>query len=292
MDNIEELKLQNQQDSWTLLYDCLCSEAIRAFGWRGERCIRHSLKAMGEWQGNRARQAHAKVGIPTDLYSLFHYGPLAAKDPRVVSMVRTDTAQERIWDVFTSPVARLLGVRGHDAFGVWYFEEYARAVVLAYTENRGQYCISKNLNCPRDIICQASAYLRPANQTAEQRHRSFGVPRPENVLAPSLHESIAQKTILLCVISHDLLTEMFGADGERAFSNALRAYADEIVSVMQQWANETGMRFDKEFAMLNFSLSLDASEPLWSEASETGNNVAGRVRVLVLDRIKAAFVVH
>lgn len=290
MFNLSDIKLQNQQDAWTLLFFHFCEEITRAFGEKGEMVIRGAVKAMGFYLGKRSMEELAAAGINTNLHSLFEYGACSACDPRAVfGPIREKEGQMRLWDVFVCPIAAFLNKRGASRYALYYCEEYLRAVVLSYTEGCGQLNLSKKLSCPRDVHCQFSAYLRPANLPQPQRERSFGAAASAPGYSKArFSDVISDKTILLCCAMYEKLLEFFPEDGEYVFSRALRSYLPEVLGVMKKHASDTQMPCTGEFLKLSFPISTDTSaDELWKKAN--GKRAAELVQKLLLDSLKIAF---
>lgn len=291
MYNIQEIKLQNQQDAWSLLYLCLSDEMCRSFGLDGERMIRKAVKAMGQWQGSRLKEDHLAQGIPTNLTGLFQYGCGAVYDPRVRGNVQTENEQVRLWEIYICPMADFWKKRDAAALGSFFCEEYMRALVSAYTEGKGQMNVGKTLTCKRDLHCQFAAYLRPANQTSQQREKSFGKNKSgefSNYEKQPFSDYIKEKTILLCAFLYDSARTDFGENGEAAFARGLRSFTEELIPILKKHADDVLLACDKEFLLLNFPLALDTSDDkLWSAVAAEG--VCRIVQSNLLDRLKKKF---
>ncbi len=268
MYSMEELPLQDLQDFWDLLYTTFCRKICADQPAEGEAVIRRAIAEMGRRQGEWQRQEHEQSGLNTDLRSFFLDGRGAVCDPRAAMTLYARTAEVCLWDRYICPMANYWAAHGAEAYGLFYCEEYMRAFLSGYTGGKGQFHMSKVLTDKRDILCQFSAYFRPANLEPEQRRTAFErAPVQWEEPSGSFSDYIREKAVLLCAFLCAELKQTSGAAGLQSFTGALRAFELESESLLEDIALRRGVRCDQDLLERSFPFSLHEPSALWSSLS-------------------------
>ena len=98
MNRLEEIKLENLQDSWVIMYTFIARELFDRGGFQGEIALREAVRRYGRDRGFTNRQRLIDNNIKINLETLFHEGRDRPGEPRFLSKVIRSTREERISD--------------------------------------------------------------------------------------------------------------------------------------------------------------------------------------------------
>lgn len=290
MYNITEIKFQNQQDCFSLMYLHLVQKLSAYCGRSAEGTVREAVRRMGADWGASIRKKHIAAGHKTNLQSLYSVGLEYQTDPRMHEVVLHESEEVQLWEVFICPLADFWNRRNAGGLGLWFCEEFQRGLVSGYTGGKGQMNLSKILTCPRDNHCRFSVYFRKANTEGEQRDQSFSY-SGEDLPAPNALENAAFadgiRTQFIKLYAYLLLTarEKHGDEGIRAIAAGLRSLAEELVPIMKRHASNTLKDCDETFLKLNFPVSLNTSDD--QEWKEFGDDLIPELmQVNLLEKLK------
>lgn len=290
MYNITEIKYQNQQDCFSMLYLHLARSLSECCGRGAEGAVREAVRRMGREWGSEIRKKHVDAGLKTNLRSLYNAGLEYQVDPRTCEELISESEEVRLWEVRSCPLGDLWNKAGAGDIGLWYCEEFQRGLVHGYTDGKGQMNQPTFLTCRRDNHCRFSAYYRAANIEGEQRKQSFALPgeapsTPKPMRDADFVEGIRAQFIRLYASLLAVAKERFGDEGVRAVALGLRGLADELAPTMKRHADHTLNPCDEEFLRLNFPIALDTSkDDLWRQYGE--NDAPKLMQVNLLDRLK------
>ncbi len=271
MYNLDEIKLQNQQDCLTRMYMEVAGSIYENAGRKAEGIIREAVRRYGADRGKELKEKHLNNGVKTNLLSLFTVGCDCKDDPRVRKNIIEQNEQVRLWEVYTCPMADMWNRNSKGKLGSFYCEECTHALVNAYTEEKGQTNLSNMLTCKRDNFCRFSVYFRPANLTDEKKALCFGENKEASV-KNALHtmetvdfkQSVNSMFIKLYYYLLEVSKERLGEEGVCIVALGLRKLAQSTVNAIALQADHTGNPTDQKFIDKNFPLNIDSNnEPLW-----------------------------
>lgn len=264
MNNIEEIKRQNQFDSFTKMYAYVAG-ALLENGKRGEQAVREALIRYGEERGNRLRMLHMEKGIKTNLKSLCRAENCCGEDPRFYRKSVKDTEEVQLFEVYSCPMEHMWRMLGSEKAGMLYCEEVVHAMMRTYTCGKGQGNLSDLMTCERDNFCRFSLYYRPANLDEEQKSRSFGE-MGQALIMPSY--DINENFIRLYYYLLSSAKEFMGQDGIRAVAAGLNRLAKDLVKALKKEASHVDRILDDKFMEDFFPLELNMeNEALWEQYS-------------------------
>lgn len=289
MYNLDEIKLQNQQDCLSKMYMELAKSICESTGKKAEGIIREAVRRYGADRGKELKEKHLNKGIKTNLMSLFTESCECSNDPRFRKNIIEQNEQVRLWEIYTCPMADMWNKSGKSKLGSFYCEECTHALVSAYTDGKGQTNLSNILICERDNFCRFSVYFRPANLSEEKRKLCFGDAENTDVALAEKEENNSDimnneyKACMFEEFKQDINTmfiklyyyllevsqEILSDEGVCAIALGLRNLTKTILSSITTQAENTGNIVDKEFIYINFPLNIDsANEPLWEKYSK------------------------
>ena len=263
MYNYSEIRLQNMQDVFSLLYLCLSDHVLGSCGaLKGERIIREAVRRTGKDSGLSMRKRHLEAGILTNLKTLKECGSNLIPDPRFRGKIVASEEDRLIWEVYSCPLAHFWNWRGQSKIGSFFCEEFTRARVTAYTEGKGQLNLSNRLTCMRDEFCMFAAFYREANLSPEMAAASFShcTKKPEAIPLPepmSFRQSIGFHAASFYCRLYETCLEMAEDFCEDIFRNGLSAFLEEVNSLLCLKASNTGKKTDAIFLKQNFLFEPD-----------------------------------
>lgn len=269
MYNLHEIKLQNMQDAFSMLYLSLADKLTGEFGkTEGERILREAVRRAGRDSGEEILNKHRQLGIRTNLKNLMK-ADCTLLDPRFAGKHVVDEEERQIFEVYTCPLAHFWNWRGGSDAGSCFCEEFQRAKVLAYTAGKGQLNLSNRLTSIRDGFCLLAAFYREANIDCEAAAASFSKcggkeeAKPE-IPGASFRENIGRLTADLYTRIYETAGESKGEEGRLAVKKGLAAFAAEEKAFLIKKAEDTGKCMDAEFVRANFQLDADpAGDEAW-----------------------------
>lgn len=264
MNNIEEIKEQNQFDCFIKMYAYIAG-ALLENGKRGEQTVREALIRYGEDRGHRLRTLHIEIGIKTNLKALCQAENCCGEDPRFYRKSVKDMEEVQLWEVYSCPMVHMWRTLEAQKAGMLFCEEVVHAIVRAYTCGKGQANLSDRMTCERDTFCRFSLYYRSANLDEEQRNRSFG----EGGQAPVMPSyDINENFIKLYYFLLSSAKDIMGQEGIRAVAAGLKRLAEDLVRALKKEASHVDRLLDEKFMRDFFPLQLDMEkEVLWEQYS-------------------------
>ena len=272
MYNIDEIKVQNQQDCWSMMYMYIARGIMDVCGRAGEGVIREAVRRYGMDRGAAMKERLEKAGFKTNLKTLFTIGSDCTVDPRFRENLLREDEQVRLWEVYTCPLADFWKEYGEEDLGHYFCEQCTHACVKAFTDGKAQTNLSKKLTHGNNF-CRFSVYYRPANLDPDKRGASFaefdpGYQEPDpSVLKPvEAKASINLNMLKLYYYLLEVATERFGNEGASAVAQGLQGFAEDCAEMMKVKAEHTLKQPDAEFLGLNFPMALCSDEePFWKD---------------------------
>lgn len=264
MYNLDEIKLQNQQDCLSRMYMEVAGSILDNAGRKAEGIIREAVRRFGADRGNELKKKHIENHIKTNLLSLFTIGCDCKEDPRVRKNIIEQNEQVRLWEVYTCPMADMWNKSDKSKLGSFYCEECTHALVNSYTEGKGQTNLSNILTCKRDNFCRFSVYFRPANLTDEKKELCFGENNTTNIEEVDFKQGVNSSFIKLYYYLLEVSEERLGEEGICAVALGLRKLVQSTANAIAKQADHTGNPVDEKFIDKNFPLNINSNkEPLW-----------------------------
>lgn len=290
MNNIEEIKIQNQFDCFIKMYSYIANAILENGGKRGERAVRDALQKYGEDRGKKLREAHLEKGVKTNLRAFRHSGNCCGEDPRFYRTILKDSGQVQIWEVYSCPLEHMWRNLNCGKAGAFYCEECVHAMVKAYTCGKGQANLSDLMTCERDTYCRFSLYYRPANLDERQRDESFGNSCKEGMekeadetdMLPDY--SINENFIKLYYYLLGCAKELLGQEGISSVALGLKSLKKDIAETLKKESDNVDHPLDLDFMKDYFPLELTEQEDLWDQYS--GNDAERLLRVNLIAPLK------
>jgi len=273
MYKIDELEIQNLQDSWSAMYVIMARSVMDTFGRAGEGVLRESIRRFGRDEGLTKRQHHLDNNIKINLKSLFTIGLDCPSDPRFrENLLRLDE-QVRLLDVITCPIADLWIKYGEKKLGRIYCEEFNHACVIAYCYDKAQVNISKTLTHDEDNHCRMAMYFRPANVSKELRPKCFveldpGCELNEESVLPNVDAKpgFASRWLKMYYYILEVAEERYGREGRCAIALGLQKLAADAANFMKKRADMTGNVPNAAYILANYPIDTDIdSNPFWEK---------------------------
>lgn len=287
MYRLSDIELQNEQDQFSMMYARVARSVLDLCGRRvGEGIVRAAMRSAGRADGEATLARARSLGVPTDLRALYGSASSSICDPRTRANTIADDRDRQVWEVFTCPMADLWNRLGEGKIGSFFCEEYEYGRLLAYTEDKGQLCLSTTLTIPVDCsCCRFSVFFREANTTVERAREAFHAQERDASREVSFDDAIARKTIAVLGAIYAKAVERCGSEGACAVAEGLKKWSEDASSSLASQAVRTLHKVDAEFVAKNFPLPLDSSDDArWSELGASG--VRPLVQSLVLDSIR------
>lgn len=284
MNNIEEIKWQNQFDCFIKMYTYVAGTILEICGNRGEKAVRSALQKYGEERGEKLRRDHMNRNIKTNLSSLMAAENCCGEDPRFFRKSVKSTEQVQLLEVYSCPLEHMWRRMKSEKIGSLYCEECVHSMVKAYTCGKGQANLSDRMTCERDTYCRLSLYYRPANMDEEQRNSSFGLMDGEKAEpAYGICENFVK---LYCHLLGEA-GELLGQDGINAVAMGLRKLTKDMEEALRSEADHIGHPVDRSFYKEYFPVGLEKwEEQTWKGYSE--NNAARLLRVNFIHPLETA----
>ncbi len=252
MNNILEIKYQNQQDVCFSLYFTITEHLYERFGSSSERVVRAAVRNAGFEMANYVK---SKTDGKFNLNSLFQNVGWCFADPRMRRNVIKATEQVHLAEIYTCPFADYGKRNSSLKLGYYFCEEYQRAIVLGFTDNIAQANLSNCLSSGFDNFCRFSHYYRPANLKDSNVSKYFSEEDTASSMNTPCFKDTEFKVLQFSLIYNNLLKSAqnaYGEDGVCSIAEALREAADTAYEKLKlQSSNTTGV-FDEAFIKENF----------------------------------------
>ena len=278
MFTIEESRIVNLQDAYTIQYACLVRGLLDEFGIEGEAAAREGIRRYGVDRGTKSRNRHISLGVKVNMRSLFTIAPDLPADPRFRRERQELNPQERISHTLVCPMADVWKSMGEMDVGRMYCEEFHFACYNTYGFGLTQVNLAKTLTQEGDKYCSFNVILRPENMPAELRPLCFeeydpGCIAPDLSRVPAPDAKKGFNSLWLRLYYHLLASaeDRLGPAGRLAISHGLSALAGNAASMLRTRASEYALALDADFVDRNYPLALDPDkEPLWDEYAGYG----------------------
>lgn len=276
MYRIDELEIQNLQDSWSSMYIILARNIMEMFGRSGEGVIREAIRRYGRDLGMETRKLHLNKAIKINLKNLYSHASNLHYDPRFrENLIRLDE-QVYISDVITCPMASIWNKNNCKALGRLYCEEFYQAYYKSYCYSKAQINISKTLTHDGDNHCQMSMYFRPANLEKELRDKCFEGAnfdyKSEKKIdinpkeAKEIYKSLWLKMYYFIL---EVAYERYSYNGLAAIAQGLQKLAVDASDFLIKRADMTGNTLNSSFISKNYPVDIDiAEDSFWDKYSE------------------------
>lgn len=271
MSKLSDLKIENLQDSWSMLYLCLAKACVNAKGIDGENILRKGIREFGYDRSRNLVKLHKSLGLKLNMKNLFSYGDLP-NDPRFKRERIALNPQERISNTLVCPIADMW--KRHDGrwLGRIYCEEFHHACYGSYAPHV-QVNLAKTLTQVYDDHCCFAVYLRPGDQTAEERKNSFAEcdpaykePDMTNYQPPDAKTGFQNLCVKIIFHIYRALKEAYGEEGCQIAKQGLSAYAAMETEFLNHRAESMSHPSDKAFLKENSPLGLYMEDdPLWAD---------------------------
>lgn len=260
MDKIEELKIKNLQDSWSMLYMCIAKEVIDQQGIAGESALRAGIREFGYDRSRNLVKRHKELGLKLNMENLFTYGDLPG-DPRFKRERIALNPQERISNTLVCPIADMWKRNNATWIGRIYCEEFHHACYGSYAPHV-QVNLSKTLTEKYDDHCSFAVYLRPGAQNSTERVESFAeydqnyvAPDLSDYTTPGAKEGFNKLSIKIIYHLYKSLKKNFGVEiAEKIMSLAIINYLKLEVDFLKTRAEMEGNSFNAEYIRKNSPL--------------------------------------
>jgi len=270
--SLEESRIINLQDSYTIMYAFIVRSMLDECGLEGEAAVREGTRRYGADRGIKSRQNHINMGEKVNMKNLFSLGFDLPTDPRFRRDRQELNPQERISHTLVCPMADVWKTIGEKDIGRIYCEEFHPACYGAYGYGYTQVNLARTLTQDGDDYCSFSVILRPENLPEELRPICFAEYDP-NFVPPVIEEKCPDAKagfnslwVRLYYYLLEAADEQLGEAGCAAVGHGLGKLAADAASRMKNAAKERGLTCDKDFVHYNYPLSIDIDrEPMWKE---------------------------
>ncbi len=277
MYTVEENRLINLSDGYTVLYGYLVRALLDEFGVEGDAAAREGTRRYGADRGRNSREKHLKMGAKINMKSLFGLGGDLPPDPRFRRELQELNPQERISHTLICPMADTWKAYGMMAIGRMYCEEFHFACYNTYAYGYTQVELAKTQTQEGDEYCAFNVILRPENLPDELKPVCFAEYDPAYV-QPSFTRTKPDGKIgfnsLSVKIFYYLLEaaeERLGEKGRQAIAHGLNEAAKDAVRFLKKSAEEQGIKWDAQFYDYNYPFYFDNEHnPMWEQYSKHG----------------------
>lgn len=264
MNRMEELKIRNMADIWSILYLYLARPLVKDLGIEGELLLREGIRNFGVDRGEALRKKHIKTNLKINLYNLFTYSDLPP-DPRFRRNKIKLTPQERLSETLVCPLANIWAKYNGKELGQTYCEEIHHAKFKAYAP-KTQVNLSQTIT-KGDNHCRFSLYLRPANMNLKERQLSFKEPDTGYFLKQKLEfkgqtyrEGYEMLSLKIYYHITSLALLKFSTKAETLVINSLNDFALFVYEFLKEKALSLGMVIDENFVGENCPINLKPTE--------------------------------
>ena len=277
MNRLEEIKLENLQDSWVIMYTFIARELFDRGGFQGEIALREAVRRYGRDRGLTNRQRLIDNNIKINLETLFHEGRDRPGEPRFLSKVIRSTREERISDTLICSFADVWKKYNAKHLGRIYCEEFHIECYKAFGFGQTKVNLSRSMTQDGDDRCFFYHTYRPENLTDEQRRLSFeeydpGYVKPSTPMPkPEGKSGFNMLWIKMYFYLLEAAVEQLGETGRMLVANGLRHGAVEQAKVFLEQARATEREVDQIYLVDHLPLNLDIdAEPLWETYDKHG----------------------
>ncbi len=277
MNRLEEIKLENLQDSWVIMYTFIAQELFDRGGFQGEIALREAVRRYGRDRGLTNRQRLIDNNIKINLETLFHEGRDRPGEPRFLSKVIRSTREERISDTLICSFADVWKKYNAKHLGRIYCEEFHIECYKAFGFGQTKVNLSRSMTQDGDDRCFFYHTYRPENLTDEQRRLSFeeydpGYVKPSTPMPkPEGKSGFNMLWIKMYFYLLEAAVEQLGETGRMLVANGLRHGAVEQAKVFLEQARATEREVDQIYLVDHLPLNLDIDgEPLWETYDKHG----------------------
>ena len=277
MNRLEEIKLENLQDSWVIMYTFIARAWFDRGGFQGEIALREAVRRYGRDRGLTNRQRLIDNNIKINLETLFHEGRDRPGEPRFLSKVIRSTREERISDTLICSFADVWKKYNAKHLGRIYCEEFHIECYKAFGFGQTKVNLSRSMTQDGDDRCFFYHTYRPENLTDEQRRLSFeeydpGYVKPSTPMPkPEGKSGFNMLWIKMYFYLLEAAVEQLGETGRMLVANGLRHGAVEQAKVFLEQARATEREVDQIYLVDHLPLNLDIDgEPLWETYDKHG----------------------
>lgn len=273
MYTLEESRIINLQDSYTIMYAFLVRSLLDECGLEGDAAAREGTRRYGVDRGLKSRKKHLDMGVKVNMQSLFSVGHDLPADPRFRRERQELNPQERISHTLFCPMADVWKKYGAMDIGRMYCEEFHFACYNTYGYHYTQVNLAKTQTQEGDEYCSFNVVLRPENLPEDLRPRCFAEYDPgyvppdlSSVRPPQAKSGFNSLWVRLYYYLLEAAEERLGGAGRVAVAHGLNKLAADASAMMRRKAAEIGARADAEFVESNYPLAIDIDqEPMWEE---------------------------
>jgi len=270
--SLEESRIINLQDSYTIMYAFLVRGLLDECGLDGEAAAREGTRRYGADRGLKSRETHINLGEKVNMLNLFTLKHDLPPDPRFRRDRQELNPQERISHTLVCPMADVWADIGEKAIGRIYCEEFHPACYSTYAYGYTQVNLAKTLTQDGDNYCSFSVILRPENLPEDLRSVCFAeydsnfVPPTIVQNCPDAKSGFNSLWVRLYYYLLESAEERLGEAGRVAIEHGLLKLAVDAASRMKSAATERGLTCDKDFVNHNYPLAIDiGKEPMWED---------------------------
>lgn len=270
--DLEESRIINLQDSYTVMYAFIVRSLLDEFGLEGDMAAREGTRRYGADRGLKSRQNHLDMGFKINMQSLFSVGGDLPNDPRFKRDRQELNTQERISHTLVCPMAGVWDSIGERAIGRMYCEEFHFACYNTYAYGHTHVNLARTLTQDGDDYCSFSIILRPNNLPKELRSKCFAEYDPyyiEPIIEPATPNAKKGFNSLWIRLYYYLLEaskEQLGDAGVKAIENALKKLAVDAAKRMKSSAKQYNLECDKQYVDYNYPLNIYIDkETMWNE---------------------------
>jgi len=272
---VEDLKIKNLQDGWSMLYLCLAKAVVNLKGIDGEAALREGVREFGYDRSRNLVKMHKALGLKLNMKNLFTYGDLP-NDPRFKRERIALNPQERISHTLVCPIASLWNSNDGQWLGRIYCEEFHHACYGSYAPHV-QVNLAQTITQVYDDYCAFAVYLRPGDLTPEQRVDSFAEYDPSYVepdmsqyQPPTAKEGFNKLCVKIIYHLYESFKKHFGqAEANQILKVALTSYVVMETAFLKKHADMEGAVLDGAYVKDNVPLALTLAEDLyWTEGYE------------------------
>ena len=273
MYTVEEKRIMNLSDIYTIMYSYIVSGLIDSYGVDGESAAREGTRRYGRDRGRTTRQKHLAANAKVNMLHLFSLYFDLPNDPRFRREKQELNPQERVSHTLVCPMADIWKEYVHMKIGRMYCEEFHPACYSEYAYGHTYVNLARTLTQAGDDYCSFNVVLRPADLPKELLPVCFEEYDPDYVKPEFPDIPITAKngfeTISIKLFYHLLSTsvEELGEGASEVIVNALEKFAHEAAKILLKTSEEYGLPVDDELIYENVPITLDFSkkEELWKD---------------------------
>lgn len=277
MTRFEEIKYENLQDSWVIMYTFVAKELYDKAGFDGEVALREAVRRYGRDRGATNRERLLKNNIKINMDTLFHEGRDRPGEPRFTSRIIRNTREERISQTLICSFADVWKKYGAAHLGRIYCEEFHIACYKAFSFEKAKINLARSLTQTGDDRCLFYHTFRPENLTEEERRLCFeeydpGYIKPSTPMPkPEGKSGFNMLWIKMYFYLLEVAIEQLGEFGRALVAAGLRAAAVEQAHVFLEQAAATERQVDCQYLHDHLPLNINIeAEQMWQDYNKHG----------------------